>query len=133
MNGAPEWSGAGHQWTVRNGAYQQPDPGAPASVFAGEVSWGDYTLSLKACKLGGAEGFWIIVRQNGPGNYIVWNLGGMRNKSHILQFRLGQQDQLISQVPGSIDAGRWYDIKIELKGAKLDCYLDGKLVQSAEV
>ena len=132
-NGASEWSGAGHQWTLRDGAYQQPDPGAPASVFAGDASWSDYTLSLKARKLGGAEGFWIIVRQNGPENYILWNLGGMRNQSHMLQFRLGQQDQLISQAPGTIDAGRWYDVKIELKGAKLDCYLDGKLVQSAEV
>jgi alpha-L-arabinofuranosidase len=118
---------------VRDGAYQQTDSGTPASVFAGDVSWSDYTLSLKARKLGGAEGFWIIVRQNGPGNYIVWNLGGMRNQSHMLQFHLGQQDQLVSQVPGSIDAGRWYDVKVELKGVKLDCYLDGKLVQSAEV
>ena len=132
-NGAPEWSGAGQRWTVRDGAYQQTDPGTPAGVFAGDVSWSDYTLSLKARKLGGAEGFWIIVRQNGPGNYIVWNLGGMRNQSHMLQFHLGQQDQLVSQVPGSIDAGRWYDVKVELKGVKLDCYLDGKLVQSAEV
>jgi alpha-L-arabinofuranosidase len=132
-NGAPEWSGASHRWTVRDGAYQQTDPGAPASVFAGDASWSDYTLSLKARKLGGAEGFWIIVRQNGPENYIVWNLGGLRNQSHILQFHLGQQDELLSQVPGTIDVGRWYDVKIELKGAKLDCYLDGKLVQSAEV
>jgi alpha-L-arabinofuranosidase len=132
-NGAPEWSGAGHRWTVRDGAYQQTDPGAPASAFAGDASWSDYTFSLKARKLGGAEGFWIIVRQNGSENYIVWNLGGMRNQSHMLQFHLGQQDQLISQVPGRIDTGRWYDVKIELKGAKLDCYLDGKLVQSTDV
>ena len=132
-NGAPEWSGAGHRWTVCDGAYQQTDPGAPASVFAGDTSWSDYTLSLKARKLGGAEGFWIFVRQNGPENYIVWNLGGRGNQSHVLLFHLGQQDQFVSQVPGTIDTGRWYDVKIQLKGAKLDCYLDGKLVQSAEV
>ena len=132
-NGAPEWSDAGRRWTVRNGAYQQTDPGVPATVFAGDASWSDYTLSLKARKLGGAEGFWIIVRQNGPENYVVWNLGGRRNQSHMLQFRLGQQDHVVSQEPGSIDTGRWYDVRIELNGAKLDCYLDGKLVQSATV
>ena len=131
-NGASEWSGDSHRWTVRDGACQQPDPGTSASVFAGDTAWSDYTLSLKARKLGGAEGFRIIVRQNGPENYIVWNLGGRRNTSHILQFRLGQQDEHLSQVPGAIDAGRWYDVKIELKGTKLDCYLDGKLVQSTE-
>jgi len=131
--GAQEWSGADHRWTVRDGAYQQSDPGALATVFAGDASWSDYTLSLKARKLGGAEGFRIIVRQNDPENYILWNLGAMRNRAHLLQFRLGQQDHLVCQVPGTIDAGRWYDVKVELKGAKLDCYLDGKLVQSAEV
>ena len=132
-NGAPEWSDAGHRWTVRNGAYQQTDPGAPATVFAGDASWSDYTLSLKARKLGGAEGFRIIVRQNGPENCVVWNLGGRGNQSHMLQIRLGQQDHLVSQVPGMIDAGRWYDVRIELNGAKLGCYLEGKLVQSAAV
>jgi len=132
-NGAAEWSGASHRWTVCDGAYQQTDPGSPASVFAGDASWNDYTFLLKARKLGGDEGFWIIVRQNGPESYIVWNLGGMRNTSHILQFHLGQQDELLTQVPGTIETGRWYDVKIEIKGAKLDCYLDGKLMQSAEV
>ena len=131
-NGASEWSGDSHRWTVRDGACQQPDPDTSASVFAGDTAWSDYSLSLKARKLGGAEGFRIVVRQNGPENYIVWNLGGRRNTSHILQFRLGQQDEHLSQVPGAIDAGRWYDVKIELKGTKLDCYLDGKLVQSTE-
>ena len=133
VNSTREWSSTGRQWTVRNGAYQQTDPGALATVFAGDASWSDYTLSLKARKLGGAEGFRIIVRQNDPENYIVWNLGAMRNRAHLLQFRLGQQDHLVCQVPGTIDTGRWYDVRVELKGAKLDCYLDGKLVQSAEV
>jgi len=132
-NRASEWSGADGRWTLRDGAWQQLEPGAPASVFAGDASWSDYTLSLKARKLAGTEGFWVIVRQKGPENYILWNLGGSHNQSHLLQFRLGQQEQLLSQVPGTIDAGRWYEVSVELKGAKLDCYLDGKLVQSAEV
>ena len=132
-NGAPEWSGADRRWTVRDGAFQQTDPAGPTGIFAGDVSWSDYTLSLKARKLGGAEGFRIIVRHLGPENHILWNLGGRDNQCHILQFRLGQQDQLISQVPGTVETGRWYDVRVELNGAKLDCYLDGKLVQSAEV
>ena len=30
--------------------------------------------------------------------------------------------------PGSIETGRWYDIRIELKGSAVKCYLDGKLI-----
>jgi alpha-L-arabinofuranosidase len=31
-------------------------------------------------------------------------------------------------VPGTIETGRWYDIKVELKGPVIRCYLDGKLI-----
>jgi alpha-L-arabinofuranosidase len=43
------------------------------------------------------------------------------------------QEQLVAQVPGKIEEGRWYDVKIELKGPQVNCYLDEKLVQSAEI
>ena len=32
------------------------------------------------------------------------------------------------QVPGRIETGRWYDIRIELSGDAIRCYLDGKLI-----
>jgi alpha-L-arabinofuranosidase len=31
-------------------------------------------------------------------------------------------------VAGSIETGRWYDIRVELKGSNIKCFLDGKLV-----
>jgi alpha-L-arabinofuranosidase len=31
-------------------------------------------------------------------------------------------------VPGSIETGRWYDIRIEVSGKTIKCYLDGKLI-----
>ena len=31
-------------------------------------------------------------------------------------------------MPGSIETGRWYDIRIELTGKNIKCYLDGKLI-----
>jgi alpha-N-arabinofuranosidase len=131
--GARGWSPERGNWSVKDGAYQQTDSKGATSAFAGDSSWSDYTMSLKARKLGGAEGFLITVRFNGPENYLVWNLGGYGNKFHSIQSRLAQQDQLVTRVPGSIETGRWYDIKVELAGAKLNCYLDGRLVQSAEI
>ena len=32
------------------------------------------------------------------------------------------------RVPGKIETGRWYDIKIELQGSRIRCWLDGQLV-----
>ncbi|MCX6915440.1 MAG: hypothetical protein NT167_20745 [Verrucomicrobia bacterium] len=31
-------------------------------------------------------------------------------------------------MPGSIQTGRWYDIRIEVKGANVRCFLDDKLI-----
>ncbi|MFO1514646.1 MAG: hypothetical protein U1F83_17335 [Verrucomicrobiota bacterium] len=62
-----------------------------------------------------------------------WNVGGWANTKHGIQSWLGVQEQLVAQTPGQIENGRWYDVKIELKGAQMNCYLDGKLVQSAEI
>jgi alpha-L-arabinofuranosidase len=131
--GTSGWSVERGDWSVKEGAYQQADLKAGGVVLAGDASWSDYTLSLKARKLGGSEGFTIVVRYSGPENHVVWNIGGGQNQFHGIQARWAQQDHLIAHVPGSIETGRWYDVKVELKGAKLACYLDGRLVQSAEV
>jgi len=90
-------------------------------------------LSLKARKLDGSEGFIIIVRDEPLNTRVQWNLGGWGNTKHGLQSVLGVQPSLHGQVAGSIEAGRWYDVRIELKGPRVDCYLDGALIQSAEI
>jgi alpha-L-arabinofuranosidase len=35
-------------------------------------------------------------------------------------------------VAGSIETGRWYDIRIEVRGARIRCYLDGQLIHDFE-
>ena len=130
--GTNGWSGDS-RWSVKEGVYRQADPGVTSLSFAGDTNWGDYTLSLKARKLGGAEGFIIAVRASGPEEYVTWRIGGWGNQSSGLMSRLGLQDAFIAKVPGTITTNRWYDIRVELKGSQINCYLDGRLVQSADV
>jgi alpha-L-arabinofuranosidase len=131
--GAAGWSDAG-AWRVQSGGYyQQPDPNATASAFAGETFWTDYTLTLKARKLGGAEGLVITVLNDGAGAWATWSLGGWGNRFFTIQSHYAEQDQFLGRVPGAIETGRWYDIKIVLNGPHLDCSLDGKLIQSADI
>lgn len=130
--GTEGWSDL-DRWTVKDGALQQANPRASVTTYAGDKAWRDYTLTLKARKLGGSEGFIITVYDDGAGSYAQWNLGGWGNTQHGIQTHFAQQDDLLQRVPGTIETGRWYDIKVVLNGAHMDCYLDGKLVQSAEV
>ncbi len=131
--GLAPWSAIAGKWTLKDGVYQQTDLKTLATLTTGDKAWKNYTFSVKARKLDGAEGFLITVRRVDAENFIVWNLGGFGNKSLSLQAHLGQQDQLIAQAAGSVETGRWYDIKVQLKGSRVDCYLDGKLIHSADV
>ncbi|HYG21748.1 MAG TPA: alpha-L-arabinofuranosidase C-terminal domain-containing protein [Verrucomicrobiae bacterium] len=127
------WSTNRGQWRVRDGVLQQTETRAPAAISAGKTDWRDYTLNVQARKNRGAEGFLITVRQVDSENCIVWNLGSFGNRFHSLQHRLGQQDHLKAQVPGSIEPDRWYDIRVQLKGSQVDCFLDDSLVHSIEL
>ena len=125
---AAGWEPGAGRWSVTNGAYRQGRTGQGFSYF-GDESWGDYTLSLKARNTGGAEGFLIVFgRKNGERYW--WNLGGWGNTQHAIEFN---QTPVGSPVPASIERNRWYDVKIELSGPRIRCFLDGKLIHDAIV
>jgi alpha-L-arabinofuranosidase len=130
--GADGWSG-GEAWSVVAGAYRQPDATASGAVRAGQVDWRDYTLTLKARKLDGEGALVVTVYDDGAGTRADWVLGGQGNTKHAIVTQYAQQSQLVAQTAGSIDKGRWYDVKIAIRGRRMECFLDGRLVQSVEV
>ncbi len=130
---AQGWSGSGGKWVVEDGGYRQTDSRGTGRVFAGNDAWTDYTMSVKARKLGGSEGFMVMVRYRGPEDYVLWNVGANNNTSHVLIWHFAQQDHELARVNGSIDDDRAYDARVQLKGSKVECYLDGRLVESADV
>jgi alpha-L-arabinofuranosidase len=125
---AEGWKTDGGNWSVVDGAYRQSDRGTGLSFF-GDENWSDYTLTLKARKLSGAEGFLICFgRKNEERNW--WNIGGWGNSEHAIEFN---QNSVGRHVPGSIESNRWYDVKVALEGQRIRCYLDGKLVHDETV
>jgi hypothetical protein len=126
----------GHDgWTIRRGTWITVDgilrqtsdePGAVITV--GDASWADYTLTLKARKLSGNEGFLILFGLPDDKSKSWWNLGGWGNARHGIE----SQGLFARPVDGKIETGRWYDIRITLRGDKVEAYLDGQLVHSAQ-
>jgi alpha-L-arabinofuranosidase len=123
-NGTAGWKLLGGDWHVQDGVLRQNSMADNVRAVAGDKSWTDYTYSLKARKLGGAEGFLILFRVRDENRKSWWNLGGWGNQRHAIEMG----GIIGNDVPGSIETGRWYDIRIELKGNNIKCYLDGKLV-----
>lgn len=127
------WSREADTWTVQDGILRQADPRATSWIAAGDLSWSDYTLHLKARKIGGNEGFLIRVLDTGKSTSLTWNLGGWGNKFHGLQSVVGGQEELLAQEPGSIEQGRWYNVRVQLKEGRIACYLDDQLIQTAAI
>jgi len=126
--GMAGWKTSGGDWNVVDGALRQSADGENIRAIAGDPAWTDYTLTLKARKLGGSEGFLVLFHTPGLDRASWWNLGGWGDTEHSLQ----GGDLAEGRVRGAIETGRWYDIRIELRGGQVKAYLDGKLVHEAE-
>ncbi|MDQ3812679.1 MAG: family 43 glycosylhydrolase [Armatimonadota bacterium] len=121
------WKTVRGQWQVVDGALRQASGAEDTRALIGDPTWSDYTLTLKARKLGGNEGFLIIFGSPGDETKTWWNLGGWGNTRHAIE----APGTAAEPVAGKIETGRWYDIKIELKGNMIRAFLDNQLVQTA--
>ena len=119
-------------WKADAGTLHQTSDLIDCTAMAGDPSWTDYTLTLKAKKDGGNEGFLILVHATDDGNFVWWNIGGWNNWSTGLEQTIdGGKMFLGDQVRNTIDMGRWYDIRIEVKGGDIVCYLDNAPILTA--
>lgn len=115
-------------WSVQNGAYVQSDTNAQDTlVRAGDVSWHDYDLHLKATKTAGAEGFLIGFGVKDTGSYYWWNLGGWNNTQGAVEKAVGGAKQTLLAKPNTIETGRTYDVTVKIRGGQVELYLDGAL------
>ena len=123
-HGTKGWKFSGGEWKTADGALRQNATETDLRAYAGQKEWKDYTLTLKARKLGGKEGFLIIFAAANEKDKAWWNIGGWGNTGHAVEARGAVNER----VPGKIETGRWYDIKVELKGSRIRCWLDGQLI-----
>ncbi len=111
-------------WKAEGGALRQSGQATDVRAVAGDKSWTDYNYSLKARKLGGAEGFLILFNVRNDTDKSWWNIGGWSNDHHAIEVG----GVVGNEVKGSVETGRWYDIRVEVKGNRVRCLLDGKVI-----
>jgi alpha-L-arabinofuranosidase len=131
--GAADWApqtgrgqGGRGTWGVVDGAYRQSSEVVGFS-YVGDASWTDVTISVKARKISGAEGF-LVLAGTADGRRVQWNVGGWNNRQTAIQ----AGDTIIGQaVRGTVETGRWYDVKVEVRDRTVHGYLDGTLISEA--
>ncbi len=124
-------------YRVKDGVLEQGAAAGPGNSVAGDVIYfgnsdmDDYTLTLKAKKTAGSEGFLIPFAVTDRDNFWHWNIGGWNNTSSCLQYcRGGNKTVEIEGTvkPFTVETGREYEIKIEVSGYRVRCYIDGELM-----
>jgi len=127
--GAQDWRIYSGTWSTAASSFQQTAGGVDRRALTGNTNWADYTLSLQARKLGGSEGFLILFNVQDDQNLTWWNIGGWNNTQHAIErMNNGAKSILGSAVSGSVNTAQWYDIRIEMGGARMRCYLDNALI-----
>lgn len=127
--GTAGWRPAHGTWRTVGDELRQDSLDEGCVSFAGDENWHDYTLRLQARRTGGSEGFLIAFGSRG-GQRLWWNLGGWGNREHGVELdrmTLGRRE------PGTIELDHWYDIRVELEGRRIRCYLDDALIHDLVV
>lgn len=131
-NGAADWTPDGGTWQASSGVLSQTSGSTDCRDTAGSASWTDYTYTLQARKTGGGEGFLIMFHVQDHNNFIWWNIGGWGNtRTTIERARGGSKTEIGQSSSVTVQSNRWYDIRIEVQGTSIKCYLDGILVSQA--
>ncbi len=111
-------------WSVKDGVLRQSAITQGVTIFLGDTNWTDYTITLKARKIVGENGFQIYFHNRSISERIRWDLGGYNNSVHEMEIGVTSQS-----IKATIEPDRWYDVKLEIRGTSVKGYLDGKLVQ----
>jgi alpha-N-arabinofuranosidase len=113
-------------WSVAEGAYRQSADAIGFSYLSGSDS-ANTTISLKARKISGAEGF-LVMGGVIDGRRVQWNVAGWGNTQSAVQ----AGDAIVGRaVRHRIETGRWYDLRLEIRGRSVKGYIDGELLNEA--
>jgi alpha-L-arabinofuranosidase len=125
----------GGDWTFTDNALVYPTTDMSYAevgtvAYFGDAEWSNYTYTVEATKLDGSEGFLIPFAVQGVDNNIFWNIGGWGNTVSALQ--QVENGRKTGQLPGTakdfvVETGRTYELKVEVKGDTVKCYIDGEL------
>jgi alpha-L-arabinofuranosidase len=123
------WSVVRGDWQIVDGALRQKSLENDQRIMLKDLILNDYTIELKARKISGAEGFLILFRTPNDQTKNWLNIGGWGNTQHGVEMG----GIAGTPLPGKVETGRWYNIRMTLAGSSIRCFLDGKLIQDIKI
>jgi alpha-L-arabinofuranosidase len=117
-------------WTMDGSTIVQNSGDVNCRLVLANPGVNNYTYTLQAQKTGGMEGFLIMFGVNGKKLY-WWNMGGWGNTQSCIEKGTADGRSIVSDSkPMNLATGQWYNIKIEVQGEVIKCYLDDQLMHT---
>jgi alpha-L-arabinofuranosidase len=127
-SGASGWRVYNGTWSASSGLYQQIAITTDCRSTTGNTNWANYTISVRARKVSGNEGFLILFNWLNDNNWTWFNVGGWNNTQTAVEQMVNGTKSIIGQgIPGSVQTGAWYDLRMVLTGPRIQCYINNTL------
>lgn len=128
------WTPKGGTWSAADGTLSQEGPGVMRwSIWDSPEEFSDCSISVKARKKSGDEGFILYFGMQGETGYVL-NIGGWGNQTTAFQRMVGaDMPQIPNNIAQQVETGRWYDIRIDIHGDSFTYSLDGKRMLEARI
>jgi hypothetical protein len=137
---SPEWRTFQGDWQRRNGSYAQVSRNTERDMtgtvvdflaYAGDPNWTDYTVSLRARRIAATGDFVVMFRaKDNRNSWFALHVGS--SGAYIER----NYEQIATRLPGSsplaIETGRWYQVRIDVQGPRIQSFLDGKPLVSVD-
>ena len=129
FDGTSDWTDKAGTFSEANGTLTQNSTAMEGLLYVNEnIDLGEnYTIQLKATKTGGQEGFLIAFGYKDENNYCWWNLGGWGNTCFCIERAVNGTKSQYDNRAGALVTGQTYDLRIEVQGSNVKCYIDGEL------
>lgn len=88
----------------------------------------DYDVTVQARRTGGDEGFLLLFDYTGEENYRWFNVAGWNNTQHAVEDIYNGGKAQPATTRGRIEDGRWYTLKVEVRGDHIATYIDERKV-----
>ncbi len=99
--------------------------GGAGTILLGDRSLGSYDLDFKGQIASGKEGFNALIHHKNKDNFRFFHVGELAGKSVVAGFMVAGKEGGQSK-PIATVKGRWYDVRVKVRGPEFWYYLDGK-------